>query len=101
MFRLFLALILAFASVPMPAMACGPALPATPMAAMSLDHAGHHAPAPMPPRHDCIGCVSVVDWSGARIVPPAIVAAPALISRIATLPLLPGNAPTPPPPRAA
>lgn len=101
MLRLLLALILALASVPMSAMACETAVSdAAVMAGMSLDHA-HHAPAKAPmPRHDCIGCVSVADWSGARVTPPAIIAAPALTSRIAVLPLLPGEAPVPPPPRA-
>jgi hypothetical protein len=98
MLRLILALVLAIASLPVPALACdGPAPMAMPGHAMG----GMEHKAPIRVAHDCIGCIAVVDWDAERIVPPATLLAPDPIGRIVPLPLVPGKAPTPPPPRAA
>lgn len=98
MLRLFLALILALAAMPMPAMACDDAMPTA--------TSGHHMsgvdhPAPTPLGHDCIGCIAVADWDADRILPPQPVVAPLLTIGVARMALLPGEAPTPPPPRDA
>lgn len=98
MLRLILALVLAIASLPVPALACdGPAPVAMPGHAMG----GMEHKAPIRVAHDCIGCIAAMDWDAARIVPPAALPAPSPVARIAALPLLPNEAPTPPPPRAA
>jgi len=98
MLRLLLALILAIASLPVPALACdGP----SPMAMSGHAMNGMDHRVPMPVTHDCIGCIAVADWDAERIASPIALPGPAPIARIAALPLLPGEAPTPPPPRAA
>ena len=98
MLRLILVLLLAFASTATPAAAHDGAAPMA-MSSHAMNGMDHKAPMPM--QHDCIGCMPIADWGGAPISPPFMVAGPALISRIAAMPLLPGQAPTPPPPRRA
>ncbi len=97
MLRLILALVLAIASLPVPALACDGPAPAA-MAGHAMNGMDHKAP--MPVKHDCIGCVAAVDWEAARVALPIALPAPAPVARIAALPLIPGEAPTPPPPRA-
>jgi hypothetical protein len=53
------------------------------------------------PEHFCIGCVPMYDWNAMRIRPPIAFPAPAPIARILALPVVPGEAPIPPPPRIA
>lgn len=102
MLRLVLALILAIASLPMPATACDGAMTMNkPMAMSGHAKGGMEHKAPMPMLHDCIGCIAVADWNGARIVPPVSLERPAYLAPIAAMRLLPGEAPTPPPPRIA
>ena len=100
MLRLILVLLLALTSAPMPAGAHdGMPMPAShAMAGMKHDT---DRPAPMSPQHFCVGCVPMADWDAARIVPPILPPAPLPVARIVALPLLPGEAPVPPPPRNA
>lgn len=110
--RLLLILMLAFASVPMPAAAHDAAMmmPAHDMAGpiaaghtmAGMQH-GSDRPIPVPAssQHLCTGCVPMTDWNAARIEPPLALPAPPPVARIAVLPLLPNEAPTPPPPRIA
>lgn len=97
MLRLILALVLAVASLPVPALACDSPAPMA-MSGHAMNGMKHQAPMRM--THDCIGCIAAMDWDAARVVPPADLPAPSPIGRIAALPLLPGEAPNPPPPRA-
>jgi hypothetical protein len=96
--RLVLALVLALSGTVMPAAAHDGAQPMA-MAAHGMDHRDHKAPMPM--QHLCLGCVPMGDWNTARVTPPLLPPAPMPIAVIAALPLLPGEAPTPPPPRIA
>ena len=94
--RLILALMLALGAPAMPAAAHEG------MAPMAM--AGHRMPdpqpkAPMAQQHLCIGCVPMGDWYAVRVRPPVSLPAPAPISRIAALRMMPGEAPIPPPPR--
>ena len=98
MLRLLLALMLALTAAPMPAAACDGAMPMA-MSGHAMPGTGH--PAPMPSSHDCIGCVAVADWDANRILPPQPAVAPPLTFGDAVMPLLPGEAPIPPPPRDA
>jgi hypothetical protein len=100
--RLILVLVLALAAPVLPAGAHDGEQPM----AMSghrmpgMDHNTHHK-APMPAQHVCVGCVPMGDWGAARVQPPIKLPESAPIGRIARLPLLPGEAPAPPPPRIA
>lgn len=102
MLRLILALVLAIASLPVPAAAHdGAMVMSAPMAMSGHATDGMEHKAPMPMLHDCIGCIAVADWNGARIVPPVSLQRPAYLAPIAAMRLLPGEAPVPPPPRTA
>jgi hypothetical protein len=102
MLRPFLALLIALAALPMPAAACDDAMvTGTPMAMRGHKMAGGDHHAPMPASHDCLGCIAVAGWEPAPIAPLCLMAAPLRRIGIAALPLLPGEAPTPPPPRIA
>ena len=98
MLRILLALVLALAAPAMPAGAHESGMPmALPGHAMNgMKHDG-----PMPSEHVCVGCIAVADLQAERIAPPPARRTPVPIVRIAALPLLPGEAPTPPPPRIA
>lgn len=74
---------------------------ATPTAMPGMDHSGMDHRAPMAPQHLCVGCVPMNDWGAARVQPRILLPEPAPVARIAGLPLVPGEAPTPPPPRIA
>ena len=96
--RLILFIMLAFGA---PAMPAGAHDGMQPMAM-----AGHHMPGPehkvpMPQQHLCVGCVPIGDWNAVRVRPPVSLPAPAPLSRIAVLTILPNKAPIPPPPRIA
>jgi hypothetical protein len=96
--RLILVIMLAFGAPAMPAAAHEGMQP--------MAMAGHQMPgpehkAPVPQQHFCIGCVPIGDWNAVRVRPPVSLPAPAPISRIAALSVLPGDAPIPPPPRIA
>ena len=99
--RLILVLMLALTGTAMPAAAHQGAQPiATAGHAMpGMDHRDHKTPTPM--QHLCLGCVPMAGWDAARVNPPLILPAPAPIAVIVALPLLPGEAPAPPPPRIA
>lgn len=102
MLRLILVLILALAAPIMPASACDSAQPiATTGHAMPDMNRDRDHKAPMPAQHLCVGCVPMGDWGIARLRPRIVLPGPAPVTRIARLPLLPGEAPTPPPPRIA
>ena len=96
--RLVLVVMLAFAAPAMPAAACHDP-PAMAMTQHGMDGARHRQP--VLAEHLCIGCTTMADWNGARIVPPIMIPAPPPVAAIARLPLLPGEAPVPPPPRMA
>ena len=96
--RLLLVVILAFATPAMPAAACHDA---SAMAMMRGAMDNHHDQQPARAEHICVGCTAVADWNGARILPPIMLPAPRPAATIRTLSLVPGEAPTPPPPRMA
>ena len=99
--RLILVLMLAFGAPVVPAAAHQGMEPMA-MAGHQMpggDH-GRDRKAPMP-EHFCVGCVPAGDWDAARVRPPIVLPALPPIARIASLLLLPGEAPAPPPPRMA
>jgi len=99
--RLILVLMLALGAPAMPAAAHDGMQP-TAMGEhhmSGMDHRGDQTP--MPEQHLCIGCVPVGNWGAARVSPPILLPAPAPVAHVATLRVLPGQAPTPPPPRIA
>lgn len=96
--RLLLVVILAFATPAIPAAACHDA-PVMTMAHGAVNHSRHRQPAQV--NHLCVGCTAVADWNGGRIAAPLLQPTPRPAAIIATLSLLPGKAPTPPPPRMA
>ena len=104
--RLILVLILALAAPVAPASACDSAQPmamnghAMPGMDRDMDRDMDHR-APMPAQHLCVGCVPMGDWDVVRVQPRILLPEPAPVGRIVGLPLLPGEAPTPPPPRIA
>lgn len=104
--RLILVLILAFGAPAMPAAACDGAAPmatgehSMPGMDRGADRDRDHK-VPMAGQHFCVGCVPLSDWGAARLLPPILLPEPSPVARIAGLPLMPGEAPTPPPPRIA
>ena len=66
-----------------------------------MDHSGMDHKMPMAGQHFCVGCVPMNDWGATRVQPRILLPEPAPVARIAGLPLVPGEAPTPPPPRIA
>ena len=99
--RLILALVLALTGTAMPAAAHDDARPMAMAghAMPGMDHRDHKTPTRM--QHLCLGCVPMGDWNTTRVTPPLVPPALTPIAVIAALPLLPGEAPTPPPPRIA
>ena len=104
--RLILVLILAFGAPGMPASACDGAAPmatgahSMPGMDRNADRDRNHK-VPMAGQHFCVGCVPMTDWGAARLLPRLMFSEPSPVARIARLPLLPGEAPVPPPPRIA
>lgn len=96
--RLLLVMMLAFAAPAMPVAACHDA-PAR--AATHLEASHTRRQQPMETEHLCVGCAAVADWKGTRVTPPIMPPAVIPAVKIAALSLLPGEAPTPPPPRMA
>jgi hypothetical protein len=105
--RLILVLILAFGAPAMPASACDGAAPmatgahSMPGMDRDRDHRDRNHKVPMAGQHFCVGCVPITHWGAARLLPPILLLEPSPVARIARLPLMPGEAPTPPPPRIA
>ena len=104
--RLILVLILAFGAPAMPASACDGATPmatgahSMPGMDRGADRDGDHK-VPMAGQHFCVGCVPMSDWGAARLLRRLVLPELSPVARIAPLPLLSGEAPTPPPPRIA
>jgi len=96
--RLILFVMLAFGAPAMPAAAHDGMQPMA-MAGHSMPGPEHKTP--MPQQHLCVGCVPIGDWNAVRVRPPVAIPAPAPLSRIAALTVLPERAPIPPPPRIA
>lgn len=100
-----LILVLAFALItPLaPASAChaAPATARSGHAMPGMDRPASDRKAPMAGQHFCVGCVPMNDWGATRVQPRIRHPEPAPVARIAELPLVPGEAPTPPPPRIA
>jgi hypothetical protein len=95
--RLILVLMLAIGAPAMPAMGHDGMQPMA-MAGHEMPDRQHKAPMP---QHFCIGCVPMGDWNAIRVWPPMALPAPAPLSRIAALVVLPNRPPIPPPPRNA
>ncbi len=96
--RLLFLLILVMAS-PLPPAAAHDGMPPAAMAGHAMPGSEHKVP--MPADHICVGCAPIGDWQASRVTPPVPLASPAPVARIIVLPLLPGEAPLPPPPRIA
>jgi len=95
LFRLILFVMLAFGA---PAMPAGAHDGMQPMAMAGHPMPGPEHKAPMS-QHLCVGCIPIGDWNAVRVRPPVSLPAPAPLSRIAALTVLPDKGPIPPPPR--